>query len=212
MASERKSSSATTTVSNPTTSAASSDLLTGRRQGRKPTHTATPIPTLRQIQKECIFNMHYHAGREAYLDASHRWLMFLVIVFGTSAVVDIFPSLPWVKVALSAAAAVMGALDLTFDLSGRARNHAVMKRRYSDVLTSCLRNADELAVARSSLMELAGEEEPAYHALIALSHNMAESQVYGDDDEHLHVPWHHKKLKNIVRFEGANYSLKSQSE
>ena len=128
--------------------------------------------------------MHYHAEREAYLDGAHRWLMFLVIVFGTSAVVDIFPNLPWIKPLLSAAAAVMGALDLTFDLSGRARNHAVMKRRYSDVLTSCLRNADELAVARSSLMELAGEEEPAYHALIALSHNMAESQVYGDDVEH----------------------------
>jgi hypothetical protein len=206
MVSERKSSSATTA----STTTASPNLHTGRRQGRKPTHTAAPIPTLRQIQKECIFNMHYHAGREAYLDASHRWLMFLVIVFGTSAVVDIFPSLPWVKVALSAAVAFMGALDLTFDLSGRARNHAVMKRRYSDVLTSCLRSADELAVARSSLMELAGEEEPAYLALIALSHNMAETQVYGDDDQHLHVPWHHKKLKNIVRFEGANYSLKSE--
>lgn len=206
MANEGKQARSATTSTASTTAAKAG---ASSRSRRNETPTTAPSTSLRQIQMLCVFNMHYHAGREAYLDASHRWLMFFVIIFGASAVVDVFPGIHWLKVALSAAAAVMGALDLTFDLSGRARNHAVMKRRYSDLLSSCLRDANEIKRANASLMELAGEEEPPYHALIAVCYNMAETQVYNDDVQHLHVPWHHKMLKNIWRFEGANYRLKS---
>jgi hypothetical protein len=210
MADEPESPPSFTADSSPVTTTAPS-LSSRRRQGRKSsTPAAAPSPTLRQIRKQCLFNMQYHAAREAYLDGIHRWFMFLVIVLGASAIIDIAPNYPFLKIALPAASAVIGAMDLAFDLSNRARIHAVMRRRYSDILNSCLRNPDELAVADANLIELAGEEEPAFHALIAVCHNAAETQVYGDDVEHLKVPLHHRIFQNVLRFEGAQYEMKHQ--
>jgi hypothetical protein len=58
--------------------------------------------------------------------------MFGIIIFGASSVIDFFP--PWAKTTSGALAAIFGALDLVFDLSNRARAHALMKRRYFELL------------------------------------------------------------------------------
>jgi hypothetical protein len=100
--------------------------------------TATP---LEKATISCLTNARYHSGREAWLDSVHRWFMFLVIALGAAALADALPKVfgvllsvelngDFIKEVCAAGAAIIAALDLTFDLSNRARAHSMMKRRY----------------------------------------------------------------------------------
>ena len=119
--------------------------------GREIRENTDPVPSpgsvasatpLEAITISCLTNAHYHSGREAFLDTVHRWFMFMVIALGATALTDVFPRISHsvfglsldigaVKEACAASAAIIAALDLTFDLSNRARSHSMMKRRYS---------------------------------------------------------------------------------
>lgn len=179
---------------------------------REEAPNATPITTLRQIKKPCLMNMQYHAARESHLDRVHRWLMFGVIVLGASAIIDIDPDRPYLRACFAAAVTIFGALDLTFDLSNRARSHAMMRRCYGDILSAAERDPDALKHADSRLSDLAGEEEPAFQALLTMCHNLAETQVYGDNEEHLRVPAWHRAIRNIYPFPGHCYDLANPKE
>lgn len=102
---------------------------------------------LEKVTVSCLANAHYHSSREAYLDTVHRWFMFFVIALGAAALTDALPKLidlvfgttinpALFKEACAAFVAIIAALDLTFDLSNRARSHAMMKRRYYELLAS----------------------------------------------------------------------------
>jgi hypothetical protein len=106
----------------------------------------------------------------------------------------------------------LGTIDLAFDLGNRARTHALMRKSYSDVLVSCLKSPDELANANAELMALAGQEEPAYHALFMLCHNTAQSAVYGDDKQHIVVPRWHRIFRHFLQFGGYDYPDKYQEK
>ena len=198
----------TTTTTATAPAVANPKLRTGSRQGRKGAPAATPIPTLRQIRKDCLFNINYHAARESFLAASHRWIMFAVIVLGASAVLDLFPNQGWLRGAAAAMVTILGTIDLALELGNRARTHALMRKSYSDIMVNCLKNPDELANANAALMALAGQEEPGYHALLTLCHNVAETQVYDNDDHHLVVPRWHRVFRHFFQFEGHQYANK----
>lgn len=176
-----------------------------RLRGKAPAAPASK--TLRQIRKAAQFNIIYHGAREAHLDAVHRWFMFGVIALGAGGVLTMMS--PIFGAVCAAFSAVIGALDLTFDLSNRARAHALMRRRYSALAAEAEANPDDLARIDAQLIALQSDEEPGYIALLALCHNRAESQIYGDDDEHLSVPWIHRIFANLIRFDGHEYPLKS---
>jgi len=82
-------------------------------------------------------NARYHASREAFLDTVHRFLMFMIIILGAAAVTELVNA-PWLKGAFAASAVVFAAFDLTADLSNRARCHALMKRRYFELLADLI--------------------------------------------------------------------------
>jgi hypothetical protein len=89
--------------------------------------------SLTALRCSYLMNARYHATREAFLDNVHRWFMFAVIMLGAGALIDIFPhpAAPQGSVGpkelFAASTAVIAALDLTFDLSNRARTHSLMK-------------------------------------------------------------------------------------
>lgn len=163
-------------------------------------------PTLNQVRFKCLMNAQYHAAREAFLDGVHRWMMFAVIVFGAAAVVDAFRDALWIKGVFGAGAAVLGALDLAFDLSNRARNHALLRRRYYELLGDVDEGRMSLVAADACLARLNGEEEPAYHALLNACSEAANIMVYGSA-EGVHIPWWHRLLQNVWRFEGRIYAV-----
>lgn len=164
---------------------------------------AASPPTLNEIRYPCLMNMDYHAAREARLDRVHRWLMFIVIVAGASAFLDVWTGLRlWGPVV----SVVAGALDLTFDLSNRARSHALFRRRYSEILADATRSPDKLTVLQCKLDELSGEEEPPYHALMALSAMRAQMQTYDKITAPCRPNWFYRLFANVIRFDGKDFN------
>ena len=70
----------------------------------------------------------YHSVRCDWFERSHRWAMFLVVFSGTSAFAAIVSLSAGLYLMLLPAA--LGLLDLTFNLSGRAREHSALYQRF----------------------------------------------------------------------------------
>jgi len=171
--------------------------------GTVETPGSAPRKGVRPVRKTCYMNIHYHAGREAFLDSTHRWFMFAVILSGAAAFSDLVPAFrTWAP----AVAALIGALDLTFDLSNRARSHALFRRRYCEVLGDFEAGHIDADKAKAKLSAIEAEEEPVYLAALMISNNRAERQVY---DEHeltlIDVPVGHRLFQNLWRFDDHDY-------
>jgi hypothetical protein len=149
-----------------------------------------PATILERVTVSCLTNTHYHSCREAFLDTVHRWFMFFVIALGAAALTDVLPRLlnlasgitidtALVKELCAAGAAVLAALDLTFDLSNRARSHAMMRRRYFELLAKVRAAKMTPAEAMVCLDEFSADEEPPYHVLHLICWNEAQRSVYG---------------------------------
>lgn len=160
-------------------------------------------PTLNQIRYPCLMNMDYHGSREAWLDQIHRWLMFGVIGAGAFAFVEAWPAM---KVAGPIIAVVCGALDLTFDLSNRARAHSMFRRRYSEILSAATKAPDKLQELCWELDRLGGEEEPPFHAQLALSAMKGQQAVYGKVIDPCRPGWLYRRFANIARFDGHDFN------
>jgi hypothetical protein len=150
-------------------------------------------------------NARYHSTREAFLDSVHRWLMFGIIVFGASSVINILR--PWVTLASGALTAMFGALDLVFDLSNRARAHALMKRRYFELLAEVIGGQKKVTDGYACMHKFSADEEPAFHALLIASWNAAQEMVYGSKAEKYKIGWFKMSCKNFLRFEGSEFIL-----
>ncbi len=160
---------------------------------------------------DCLMNARYHSAREAFLDSVHRWLMLGVILSGSFAVVDLVgadvpaAATVLVKAVLAALPVAFGALDLTFDLSNRARIHGQMKRRYFELLADVADRSKTVEQAAAAMHRCSADEEPAYHALLATAWNAAQVMVYGDEARRYALPWSARFLKQVFRFEGTTF-------
>jgi hypothetical protein len=177
-----------------------------------------PVATsLTALRCSCLMNARYHATREAFLDNVHRWFMFAVILLGAGALIDIFPKgmeshgSVGIKEAFAAGAAILAALDLTFDLSNRARTHSLMKRRYFELIADLIAGEKTEAQVEACMERFNADEEPAYHALIAISYNAAQEAVYGKEAYSYAIPTLHLACKNFWRFGGKTYRHSAQS-
>lgn len=155
--------------------------------------SATPLEA---ITISCLTNAHYHSSREAYLDTVHRWFMFFVIVLGAAALTDAMPKIFYIsfgvaidpslfKEIFAATAAILAGLDLTFDLSNRARSHAMMKRRYFELLARVREEKITIEEGSACLDEFSADEEPPYRVLYLSCWNAAQVTVFGDGMIHL---------------------------
>lgn len=160
-------------------------------------------PALNQIRYPCLTNMDYHAAREGWLDQLHRWLMFAVIIAGAAAFSDIWEPM---RVVGPVIAVLAGALDLTFDLSNRARTHAMFRRQYADILAAATREPEKLGVLQCKLDELNGEEEPPFTAQLCLSAMRAQQQTYGEVRDPCRPGLYYRLQKNFRRFSGHDFN------
>ena len=187
-------------------SATRADAEDRRGQPPGPKAAATPLEAVTISST----NAHYHASREAFLDTEHRWFMFLVIALGAAALTDALPKLVnaifgiqfdpiLFKEGCAAAAAIIAALDLTFDLSNRARNHAMMRRRYFELLANIREGHKTPEQGRVCLDEFSADEEPAYRVLYLSSWNAAQKTVFGNNALKIRISFWANIFKNWWR-------------
>jgi hypothetical protein len=162
--------------------------------------------TTQALSVSCLANAHYHAGREAFLDTVHRWFMFGVVACGAAALADLVHNgLVWLKASFAAMAALLGALDLTFDLSNRARMHAIMKRRYFELWADLRNGRKHSEEVPDCLDRFSADEEPPYRALYIGCWNRAQKEVCGPAARHFDIWVSHRWIKNIVRLPTVDF-------
>ena len=170
----------------------------------------TSARKVNEIRFEAYTNGSYHADREAVLDRRHRWMMFLVIALGASAVLQ-----PLGDRAASIAAfatAIIGAMDLAFGFSVRARNHAFLRKEYFRIASELVAEEITTDAARAKLTALAGEEEPPYRAAHAIAENWATRAVFGDAlPLPCRVTWLQRRFRHWLLMTSIDFSAKHES-
>jgi hypothetical protein len=180
-----------------------------------PGHVPGPVATVTPLEARtltCIANAQYHSSREAFLDTVHRWFMFLVIAMGAAALTDVLPRLlhsevATVKEMFAASAAILAALDLTFDLSNRARAHAMMKRRYFELLADLREGQKSPDQVEVCLERFSADEEPLYRVLYLACWNSAQMTVFGKKAKRFQISFFGNLFKNWARRPAANYPV-----
>jgi hypothetical protein len=144
--------------------------------------------------------------------------MFFVIALGAAALTDVAPRLleavfgrkidpSLFKEMCAATVAIIAALDLTFDLSNRARSHAMMRRRYYELLASVREGRRTVEEGRVCLDEYSAHEEPPYRVLYLTSWNLAQQTVFGRQAKRFKISPLGNLFKNWWRRPSANYPV-----
>jgi hypothetical protein len=98
----------------------------------------------------------------------HRIAMFIVVASGTASFA--FAKATWIFAAIITLA---GLLDLVFDVSGKARLHASLRRRIYDVLAQTEDQTRSVAQLKEQALRIYADEPPCMHAVNALAYNAA---------------------------------------
>lgn len=186
--------------------ARSAGQRSGQAEQRSSATAADEAEDLIGIECAILTNTRYHEVREGFLDAVHRWLMFLIIVTGASAVTDIMPEKALVKEAFAALAVILAALDLAFDLSNRARAHNFMKRRYYELYADLLEAKRTAAETRACLQRFSAEEEPPFTVVLNSQWNATLDSVFGKGKgplQRVEINCFHRLLMHFFRFPGT---------
>jgi hypothetical protein len=148
----------------------------------------------------------YHQRRRSFFDQVHRWAMFGVIATGSAG----FAAVAGNPEIFGAASAVIGAADLLWDLSGKARDHEILHRRFVDVLKRIggVQSPDLELVGRidADLNAIYADEPPVYRALNADCHNQVAQSRLGDRAELLYLSFWRRMTMDLFRF--ANMRLR----
>jgi hypothetical protein len=150
-------------------------------QGRPAAGPQTPegeMTERQRIEFRCVRNAAYHEDFEYHYARAHRVLMFVVVAVGTFAAGmslatwlsqthdSIYPVLG------TSGAVLAGLIDLVWDVDGRARLHASLRRKCFDLLAR-LRAGESEDNIDAELIRTYADEPPTKHAVNALAFNAA---------------------------------------
>ena len=160
-------------------------------------------------------NALYHTAQRRLFENRARWLNFLVVALGAAAVSDALKPIGITPLHLGGFTALIGALQLTFDFSGRARTHELLQRDYYEALAKfqAILEPDpvQIAAANAGLTVIMADEPPTMKAKDARAYNDAiDATGLFPKGERLHVPLWHRIFKNIFAFEGSDYQSINQ--
>ena len=174
--------------------------------------TGQPLTEGAALRMSCAYGIHYHDDRERFFGRMHRCFMFAVIVMGAGAAADVTAALGWFDAKwLGAAAALIGAADIAFDVSGRARLHAGLKRDAVAILER-IESGCGMADARAAIARSHADEPPIMHGVAAWAYHAAQRGAGRPDATCLDVrPWQ-RALRHWLAFTPESFPDKANSE
>jgi hypothetical protein len=149
---------------------------------------------------ECLRNSRYHEDRERYFARWHKIAMFVVVISGTATFAN-WASLPWIGGVVT----VAGLLDLVFDVSGKARLHASLRRRIYDIMAQMEDSSRPLETLREQAVRVYADEPPAMHAANYVAFNGAMEFLNRPREFQYKLKWYHRAFRNVCAFASTDF-------
>jgi hypothetical protein len=156
---------------------------------------ATALSPREEFEIDCLRNARYHEDRERFFARIHRGIMFIVVLSGTA-------SFAFVKASpyMAAAVTLVGLTDLVFDVSGKARLHAALRRRVYDLLAQLEDKSRTVEQLREQAVRVYADEPPCMYAANIIAYNGAMSLLNRPKQHQYKVEWYHWLFRNVWAF------------
>jgi hypothetical protein len=169
------------------------------------------VKKAKNLRHMSLRNALYHLARRRWLETWGKLFNFSIVIAGTSAAADVFGYIPDSRIWLPFGIAAIGALQLVYDFSGRARTHEILQRRYFSLMAEieeCV-EPDQLQCAKWSaeISRIAGDEPPTLRALDAIADNQATNAMYGGGNR-LKVNMWQSLTRQTLAHNGASFPIK----
>lgn len=127
-------------------------------------------------------NARYHEDREAHYKRLNQAANFVLLILGSAAAASALATWASASAAAGFAVAVLGGLQLVYDLGGKASKHHELRAKFIGILAqSEMPNADMVDL-NSRMVETYGDELEVFHAVNALAYNAAQ-KAFGRPDK-----------------------------
>jgi len=155
---------------------------------------------------ECLRDSRYHEDRERYFARWHKVAMFVVVVSGTATFAN-WASLQWI----GAVVTIAGLLDLVFDVSGKARLHASLRRRIYDIMAQMEDPSRPLEHLREQIVRVYADEPPTMHAANYVAFNGAMEFLSRPRKFQYKLKWYHRVFRNVCSFASTEFKTNAES-
>ncbi|ORE98690.1 hypothetical protein ATO4_04220 [Aurantimonas sp. 22II-16-19i] len=171
------------------------------------------------IRFNVLRNAIYHTARRRQFEWWNRFFNFIVVALGAAAIADLTTSLGISQMAIGAAVAIVGTLQLVMDFGGSARTHQTLQRDYHQLLAE-IEEAETPDDAKrrqwdGKMIRIAGDEPPVLRALDAKAYNDAIDATEDggfDRSERLHIGLWPTLLGSFLQFNGTDFKKVSEIE
>jgi hypothetical protein len=169
---------------------------------------------IEDIKFESMKGAYYHEGREAHLGFIHRALLFLVTFLGTATASQLLAGGTISPTWTGLATAMVGLIDLVFDLPGKARNHGFLRRRFIELSAFSDDHRWQTDALKERLHSIFADEPPQFRYANAIAYNNALRTIYGNDrnDKLLVVSTFRTMSRNWFRYESYDFKTKIEME
>lgn len=161
------------------------------------------------LRHKALRNALYHTARRQWLERWSRIFNFLIIILGTAAAATIIQKLEFLNQLIPILIACIGALQLVYDFSGRAKDHAFLQSRYYGVMANidaCIKHSEgKCALWEAEFSQVAADSPPVMRALDAVADNQATSALLGGDAR-LKVTWFEWVTRNMLAHNNSSFS------
>jgi hypothetical protein len=146
-----------------------SEGLGSRTAGPSTSARSEEITDRQSFQITCLRDARYHEDRERFFAKIHKGTMFIVVAAGTAAIAPVETK----SLIFPAIITLTGLVDLVFDVSGKARLHASLRRRIYELLADAQDEGSDLNKLRKRAIDVYADEPPCMHAVNMLAYNGA---------------------------------------
>jgi hypothetical protein len=203
---------ARSTTKTPTTKAPTTATKTRSESGHQRNSTGASSSEIENLRFEALKGAYYHEGREAHFDWIHRFLLFTVTLSGTATASQLLASSPISPAWIGLVTAIVGLIDLVFNLSGKARDHSFLKRRFVELSSFCDNSQLGIGALTERLHSIYADEPPQFHCANAVAYNNAHRTIYDThDDKLLDIPRCMSYFRNWRRYENYNFKRKNDA-
>jgi hypothetical protein len=157
-----------------------------------------PLTPRLSLQIDLLRSIRYHEDREWFFAWIHRTAMAVVVIFGTAAFASAAPKLILITT-------VAGIIDLVWDVSGKARQHSVLRRRLYEIMAETEMETAKLTRLRAQMIRVFADEPPNMHAVNMLAYNGAMEAYDRPKDERFKINWWRRLWRHVHPFSAAKF-------